>query len=419
MTEETDKTQEFLADFSAMSAHGATEAGGVDRQAGTDADRATRAWFRELVTAHGGRVVRDAIGNQFGLFELAPDADWVLVGSHLDSQPMAGRFDGAYGVLAGAHAAFRTVEQVRSGQLNAVHNLAVVNWFNEEGSRFTPSMMGSSVYTGTLDLNTALETADRDGVTVAEELAGEIHDEGSVVLDDVAAYAEIHVEQGRILEEAGAAIGLVDRTWGAKKYRVTVLGEQGHTGSTLIRDRQDALYGAALLIVAARQVTEQFEEGLLHTAVSELELAPNSPVTLAREVQINLDLRSPDVEVLARAEGLLAEEIQRIEQRARVSVEQRRTHEWGLVAYPPEGVALAELVAQDLDVPAQRIMTVAGHDSTNMKNVVPTVMLFVPSVEGISHHESESTRDDDMLAGVDMLTGVVARMVGGWPTSTD
>lgn len=407
-----DATGGFLEDFATMSGFGATPGGGVERQAGTAADHEVRAWFADWLGRAGFEVHHDAISNQYGLIELVPGAPYVLVGSHLDSQPLAGRFDGAYGVLAAAHAARETVRRVRDGSLSAACNLAVVNWFNEEGSRFTPSMMGSSVLTGKLPLETALAATDRSGATVAEVIA-EPGDALDFTPPPVAAYAEIHIEQGRGLEESGTTIGLVDRTWAASKYRIVVHGEQSHTGSTVMADRRDALYGAALVIVAARELTDELPEGTLHSSVSELELAPNSPVTVARLVEINLDLRSPDESVLERANALLEERLAAIEERARVRIERRLTHQWGLLAYQPEGVELARSAAAELGLSHAPTMTVAGHDSTNMKDVAPTVMLFVPSIQGISHNEGERTSDEDSLAGVALLTEVTARLVAG------
>lgn len=407
--------EQFLEDFTTLSSFGATPGGGVDRQAGTPADHRTRAWFGGWLERHGFTEAVDAAGNQFGTLELVPGAPYVLVGSHLDSQPLAGRFDGAYGVLAGAHAAARVAAEAGSGELTPLFNVAVVNWFNEEGSRFTPSMMGSSVFTGKLALDQALATADATGATVADALAAGRRPgrAGAPVLADVARYAEIHVEQGRILEETGTEVGIVDRTWAAAKYRVTVDGVQSHTGSTRMEDRRDALYGAALVIAAARELAEQFEPGQLHTSVSQMEVLPNSPVTIARRVTMNLDLRSPDEGVLERATGLVHRWAEEAAERSRTQVRLEPTHRWGLVAYQPEGVDLGTASAERLGLSHRRIMTVAGHDSTNLKDVVPTVMLFVPSVEGISHHEAECTRDEDAVRGVELLTEVLRGLVRG------
>jgi beta-ureidopropionase / N-carbamoyl-L-amino-acid hydrolase len=406
--------EQFLTDFTTMSRFGATAGGGVDRQAGTPADHATRSWFSGWLAEHGFTEKVDAAGNQFGLLELVPGAPYVLFGSHLDSQPLAGRYDGAYGVLAAAHAVARAAGQARGDGGAPRYNAAVVNWFNEEGSRFTPSMMGSSVFTGKLALADALATADPQGTTVAEALAaGRPADPDAPVLGDVVSYAEIHIEQGRNLEETGTQVGVVDRTWAAGKYRVVVDGAQSHTGATRMEDRRDAVYGAALVIAAARELAEEFAPGLLHTSVSEMYVLPNSPVTIARQVRMNLDLRSPDEEVLVRAMDLLDERIAAASERSRTEVTLELTHRWGLVAYQPEGVCLGEAAAGRLGFSHARIMTVAGHDSTNLKDVVPTVMLFVPSVEGISHNEAEYTRDEDAVRGVELLAEVAGRMLRG------
>ncbi|MFK0038248.1 M20 family metallo-hydrolase [Paenarthrobacter sp. NPDC090517] len=406
---------DFLDDFAAMSSFGSTDGGGVDRQAGTAEDHGTRRWFGQWLSRHGYTETVDEAGNQFGTIELVPGAPYVLLGSHLDSQPLAGRYDGAYGVLAAATAGSTVAAEARAGKVNPAYNLAVVNWFNEEGSRFPPSMMGSSVFTGKLPLKDALATTDHSGSTVAEALAdGHLFPDGTApTLSKVARYAEIHIEQGRNLEESGMQVGVVDRTWAASKFRVTVDGAQSHTGATRMEDRRDALYGAALLIAAARELAAEFEPGLLHTSVSELYVLPNSPVTIARQVIMNLDLRSPDEEVLARAVDLLGKWAGEASDRSRTDVHMELTHQWGLVDYQPEGVALGIASAERLGFTHTNIMTVAGHDSTNMKDVVPTVMLFVPSVEGISHNEAEYTKDEDALRGVELLAEVTRRLLQG------
>lgn len=401
----------FLDDFATLSAFGATERGGVHREAASDADEAQRAWFERWLTGHGLTVRYDEVGNQFGLLELVPGAPWVLAGSHLDSQPRGGRFDGAYGVLAAAYAVLD-----RAGAGGAVHNLAVVNWFNEEGSRFTPSMFGSAVFTGLLDPAAALDTRDPAGVRVGDRLAEMGHTgTGAPVLADVAAYAEIHIEQGRELDGTGTTVGLVADTWAARKYDLRVVGDQSHTGSTPMPDRRDALLGAAQLVVLARTLSDELgtEGAPLHTSVSRMAVEPNSPVTVAREVTLNLDLRSPDEALLARADALLHERVPGIEESARVGVEIAGSHGWGVRPFPADGVELARRAADELGLSHRPMSTVAGHDSVNLNGHVPTVMLFVPSVEGISHNERELTCDDDLLAGVALLTGVVRRLAAG------
>jgi beta-ureidopropionase / N-carbamoyl-L-amino-acid hydrolase len=413
---------EFIDDFATMSGFGATPAGGVERQAATEADADNRHWLAGWLTERGFTVSYDRIGNMFGLFELVPGAPYVMAGSHLDSQPRGGRFDGAYGVLAAAHAMDRLRRYYLDHPEQTSYNLAVINWFNEEGSRFKPSMQGSGVFTGKIDLQVALDTTDASGVSVAEALGewdmlgerdvfttGGHHTPGGL---SVASYAEIHIEQGRELDKAGVLMGVVPSTWGANKYEISVIGAQSHTGATAIADRQDALYGAAKAVVALRELADEYGDDL-HTSCGQLNVYPNSPVVVAREVHMHLDLRSPSDELLDEADAKLNRAFAEIEVAADVQIERRFAHTWKGHTYQPEGVTLAEDVIDALGHSHMQVRTRAGHDSTNMKDLVPTVMLFIPSVDGVSHAENEFTHDGDLTAGVDVLTETVARMVEG------
>lgn len=403
----------FLRDFRSLSAIGGTPNHGVDRQAATPADAQARTWFTSLAAQYGFHIETDRTGNVFALIEWTPGAPYVLVGSHLDSQPTAGKYDGAYGVAAALHVGRRLAGRARFRAAAAPkYNLAVVDWFNEEGCRFAPSMMGSSVYTGKLPVEAALAVTDVDGTTVRDALAGIGH-LGSGSGPRAAAYAEIHIEQGRSLEEEGATIGLVHSCWAAVKYSVTVHGEQAHTGSTVIADRRDALLGASRLVVLLREIADHFPGAVLHTSVGQLSVYPNSPVVVPSRVDLVMDLRSADEEVLAAAQTLLRAGLSRIEREANVGIDVEESHAWDINPYQPEGVELAAECAAELGLSYRRVFTLAGHDSINMKDIVPTVMLFVPSAEGISHNEREYTNDADACAGVDMLTRVVERLCNG------
>ena len=384
----------FLADFASMSSNGATAGGGVDRQAATVADGQNRNWFRGLVEGHGFTVHYDQVGNQYSMLELSPGAPWIAVGSHLDSQPLGGRFDGAYGVLAGAHAAKRVQEMLAAagGESNAKFNIVVINWFNEEGCRFKPSMMGSSVYTGKLSAAQVLETTDPDGVSVREALES-IGTIGDFDLP-VSAYVEIHIEQGRSLEDRGLTIGLVESTWGANKYEFVVHGDQAHTGATIIADRQDALLGASALVVAAREIALEHstEEHMVITSCGEFNVFPNSPVVVASRVNLLVDVRSTDPDVLAAADAALHARVAKIEKMANVRIERGAEHIWGAKAYDQAGLKLAAEAAESLGLSHGVVRTLAGHDSTNMKDLVPTIMLVRPQRRG---HQPQRTRADE------------------------
>jgi N-carbamoyl-L-amino-acid hydrolase len=408
----------FLADFRDLARIGATAGGGVERQAGSAADLEQRAWFADWLVHRGFSVHYDQVGNQYGLLEITPGRPWVLTGSHLDSQPLAGRFDGAYGVLASAHAADRLRREWAAGASSSALNLAVVNWFNEEGSRFKPSMMGSSALVGNLLLDVALETADSQGHTVREVLepAGML---GDPVLDSpglgvcerggIASYAEIHIEQGRRLEKTGTEVGIVEGTWAAHKFEILVKGAQSHTGATVMADRRDALLGAAMLITRTRELADG-AAAPLHASVSELYVEPNSPVTVAREVRMHFDFRSEQQAIVDAGVAELWAYAAEVETRTGVQIIQVAEHRWDRRDYARAGLDLAEECATSLGLSSARLLTLAGHDSTNMSQYVPTVMLFVPSREGISHNEAEDTGDIDAVQGVRMLTAVLRRL---------
>jgi N-carbamoyl-L-amino-acid hydrolase len=252
--------EDFLADFHHTTVYGATAAGGIDRQAGTAEHGAVRAWFRARAEALGMTVTVDGIGNQYATYRWLPDGPTVLTGSHLDSQPLGGRFDGTYGVITALHAAARLNDEVRAGRLDPVHNLTVVDWFNEEGARFAPSIMGSSAMVGIKDRDEMLAVTDVDGVTVRQALES-IGCLGTDAAPDVAAYAEIHIEQGRLLERNHTTIGAVTQSWYTRKLVVTVKGEQSHTGATVMADRHDALVAAAKIVVFTEDVVADYETG--------------------------------------------------------------------------------------------------------------------------------------------------------------
>ncbi len=402
----------FLDDFAAMSQFGATAAGGVHREAATADDGRTRKFLADWFDRHGFTTTVDAVGNMYGTVELVPGAPCVLVGSHLDSQPTAGKYDGAYGVLAAAYAVYEVAECVERGSVTSQFNLAVVNWFNEEGSRFSPSLMGSGVFIGKFDADDILKVTDRSGVSVQDALS-DIGFHGDATPPEAVSYAEIHIEQGPILENTGTTIGIVTANWAARKYSITVHGEQSHTGATHMALRHDALVGASRIVLAARELTTQFPEQALLASVGEFDVEPNSPIVVPSKVTMAIDIRSSDPEVLEQAHEKLLAAVDSVNADGEVWVSIDTSALRPSTSYQIEGVELAEEAAESLGLSCRRMLTMAGHDSVNLKDVVPTVMLFVPSVDGISHSEKELTHDSDLLDGVKMLAETVARMVRG------
>ncbi|QTG81742.1 M20 family metallo-hydrolase [Arthrobacter crystallopoietes] len=404
--------ENFLKDFHHVASIGATPNHGVDRQAATPEDRRTRDWFRTFATERGWETRVDAIGNQFALITWRKDAKYVVVGSHLDSQPLGGRFDGAYGVLAALHAAEQLVKRLDNCGELPMFNLAVVNWFNEEGGRFAPSIMGSSVYAGIMDRGEMLQVRDLEGTTVAEAL-GSIGYLGSDTPPEAASYAEIHIEQGRILEREGLQIGAVDSSWYTQKLDIEILGEQSHTGATAMADRRDALVTASKVILMVHDVVDDFEPEAIVSSVGRMTLEPNSPIVVPRRVQLVADLRSNSPEIVKAARSSLLKQLSNLSDEHQVEINVRDFDIRENQYYPESGVELTEKLAANLGLGVRRMQTMAGHDSVALNRIVPSVMVFIPSVDGVSHCEREFTTDEDMTAGVDLLTELSWELIHG------
>ncbi|WP_181273936.1 M20 family metallo-hydrolase [Brevibacterium oceani] len=421
----------FLTAFHHVATIGATDNNGVDRQALTPEDKQTRDWMRAWAEAHSFEVRVDAIGNMFACLQLVPDASeaspapdspsgsadtsaapYVLIGSHLDSQPLGGRFDGAYGVIAALFAALRVKEQLDESGQQPTFNLAVVNWFNEEGGRFAPSIMGSSVYAGLFDLDEMLAVTDLDGTSVAEALATIGYD-GTDTPPEAITYAEIHIEQGRILEREATDIGVVESSWYTQKLDIDVLGEQSHTGATAMADRHDALVAAAKVVLAVAEVVDEFDDEALVSSVGQHVVEPNSPIVVPRRVHMVADLRSSDPAIVQTARDSLRTQIAEIARAHDITINVEDFDIRDKQPFPLEGVELAEKAVANEGLTIRRLETMAGHDSVAMNHRVPGVMMFVPSVDGVSHCEREFTTDEDMLRGVRVLTSVAGELVRG------
>lgn len=406
-------SEDFLRDFHHAATIGATARSGVDRQAATDLDGEVRRWFAGWFRERGRDVLVDEIGNMFGLFEWRPGAPFVLVGSHLDTQPLGGRFDGSYGVIAGMHVAQQLDEAIGAGEVHTPRfNLAVVNWFNEEGARFAPSIMGSSVFAGLFDADEMLDVEDLAGVPVRKALA-DIGFLGSDPGPQTVGYVEIHIEQGRILEREGIDLGIVDSSWYTQKLDIEVLGEQSHTGATAMADRRDALVGASEVVLMVHEVTKDFPEEALVSSVGQLVVEPNSPIVVARRVHLVADLRSGSPEIVKEARQNLIDRIAALAGRNNLVINVKDFDIRPIRRFPEEGVALATRAIEGIGLTSRRIQTMAGHDSVALNTMVPSVMLFIPSVDGVSHCEREFSTDEDMVRGVAALKEVVLALLRG------
>ncbi|MEE8467134.1 MAG: Zn-dependent hydrolase, partial [Planctomycetota bacterium] len=394
-----------------LAAAGATGRGGVRRLALGPEEAQARRLVAGWARARGFSVTVDGIGNLFvRRAGRDPDAPPVLTGSHLDTQPSGGRFDGAYGVLA----ALEVLEALEDGQLCTDAPVVAVAWTNEEGARFQPGTMGSAVFAGQLELASALAARDSDGVRVADALARVLEESGVGQVSGtgfpLAAYVEAHIEQGPVLEEARVPVGAVTGIQGLRWFEVSVRGEQGHAGTLPESRRRDALMGAVEVVHALRgQLLDQ--DDLLRFTVGRFECAPGSPNTIPGRVLFSIDLRHPDAAVLAARGDLIADVCRRAAGPCEVSV--RETMSTPPVAFDPRIVELVESSAGRLDLDCLRLPSGAGHDAGHLARLCPTGMLFVPCAGGRSHTETESAEPQDLTAGARVLADVVCQLANG------
>ncbi len=381
---------------------GATPKGGVCRLALTDVDARGRAWFRERCEKIGLEVRTDAVGNQFARLEgSSAELPPVLIGSHLDSQPTGGKFDGVYGVLAGIEVAQVLTERA----ITPKRSLEIVNWTNEEGSRFLPVMAGSGVFAGVHTLADVLAQKDKDGIGFGDALnaisAAETYDAG----DDVDAYFEVHIEQGPVLEAAAETIGVVTGALGQRWFNCTVTGFEAHAGPTPMSLRRDALQAACAI------VTEIDAVGRIHddsrSTVGMIECWPNSRNTIPGTVSFSVDLRHSSDEGLDQMVERFQAMLDLIKEMRNVEIAVEQTNDWPACQFDAQCVALVREAAIQSGSKWRDMVSGAGHDAVNLAKIAPTAMIFVPCRDGISHNEIEDAKAEDLTAGANVLLSAV------------
>jgi beta-ureidopropionase / N-carbamoyl-L-amino-acid hydrolase len=383
---------------------GATAKGGIKRLTLTDGDRRVRDWFRAAAGAIGCTVTVDEIGNMFARRAgrnpgLAP----ICMGSHLDTQPTGGKFDGTLGVL-GALEAMRTLHESRY-ETNAP--IEIVNWTNEEGSRYAPAMLASGVFVGVFTPDYAFAREDRDGKRFGDEL-DRIGYRGSEKAGarKLGAMFELHIEQGPILEHEGRMIGVVTGVQGMRWYEVTVTGQDAHTGATPMNLRRNALLGAARAIDAIDAIAAEFAPQAVAT-VGLIENRPNSRNVIPGEVFFTVDLRHPDDDVVERMEARMRSLLPAILDPLKLTYEEKRIWMAPAVKFAPELIQCVRRAAEKAGYATRDIVSGAGHDAAYIARVAPTTMIFVPCLGGISHNEAESTTHAEYAAGVQVLLNAV------------
>ncbi|MGQ0546142.1 MAG: Zn-dependent hydrolase [Betaproteobacteria bacterium] len=386
---------------------GATPKGGVKRLALTEADRQGRdrfvAWCREA-----GLAVRwDAVGNIFARREgTDPKAPPVMMGSHLDSQPSGGRFDGAYGVMAG----LEVLRTLNDAGMRTRAPLEVASWTNEEGSRFAPGMAGSAVFTGVHPLEEVLHGKDLDGVSFAEALKSTGY-AGSGAPHEVGAYFEAHIEQGPVLEDTRTTIGVVQGALGQRWFDIAVTGQDAHAGPTPMELRKDALIAASRLVLEVNRIARAYPDEARAT-VGFMQVKPNSRNVGPGEVRTTVDMRNASDKTLSMMKNDLEKTAAAIAAECRVSIDVREVVHFAPCEFAPALVDSVRRAARELGLSHRDIVSGAGHDAVYLARVAPTAMIFVPCEGGISHNEIENARPEDLAAGCDVLLRAVLERAG-------
>ena len=383
-----------------MAKIGATQKGGVCRLALTDLDKQARDLFVQWCREAGCSIKVDKMGNVFARRpgkdnSLAP----VMTGSHIDSQPTGGKFDGVYGVLAG----LEVIRSLNDLNYETLRPIEAAIWTNEEGSRFAPAMVASGVFAGVFDLDYGLARADLDGKTMGEELKriGYAGDE-PVGGRPIHAFFETHIEQGPILEAEKKTIGIVQGVQGIKWFEVTVTGQEAHAGPTPMKVRKDALVGTAQVIDAINKIGHEFQPFACAT-VGLINSSPNSRNVIPGKVFFTIDLRHPDPDTLAKMAARAKEACEAASKKNGLELDFNEIWYSPPVKFDASCVNAVKEGAEQLGFSAMPIISGAGHDSCYMNRVAPTAMVFIPCEGGISHNEIENATKDDCAAGCDVL----------------
>ena len=381
---------------------GGTPKGGVCRLTLTELDRQVRDWFKARAEQLGCHVTVDDMGAMFARRDGTANVPPIAFGSHLDTQPTGGKFDGVLGTLA-ALEALRTL--VEAGY-ETYAPIEVVNWTNEEGSRFAPAMVSSGVFAKVLEKDWAQSRQDRDGMTFAAALDA-IGYRGTQRCGEhpLSAFFELHIEQGPILEAEGKDIGVVTGVQAMRWYEVTVTGQDTHTGTTPLRLRKNALLGAARLIDAVDAIGRNHPPGV--ATVGRIENRPNSPNVVPGEVFFMIDLRHPDGAALNSMESAVRAALSRICEPLGLTFAEQRIWDQPAVRFDDGCVAAVRRAAKLSGYSARDIVSGAGHDAAYVSRVAPAAMIFVPCRGGISHNEAEFSSKEQCAKGAQVLLQAV------------
>ena len=383
---------------------GKTAKGGVRRLALSDEDRKVRDWLKAACAELGLALTVDRMGN---MFAVRPGRDNsrppIAFGSHLDTQPAGGKFDGILGVLAG----LEVMRTLNDAGYETEAPFCLVNWTNEEGARFAPAMMSSGVWSGELDAEPALAAVDQDGRVFGDELA-RIGYAGDAPIGSfrLGAFLELHIEQGPILDVEGITIGVVTGGQGLLWWDGTITGKDNHAGTTPMPMRHDAMNALAEIALLAERIA--LDNGPAGVAtIGEVKVVPGSRNTIPGFALFRGEFRHPDGPTLLSMEQRLFEEAAAIAARRKVELELRRIWLKPPVTFDPALVDAVEASAAAAGFSLKRMISGAGHDAFYAASHAPTAMIFVPSKGGVSHNELEETAREDCAAGAQVLLGAL------------
>lgn len=391
------RLQELIEQFSQF---GATDNGGVTRLSLSDEDVLARNYFCECCEALGMDIHVDDMGNIYATLAGKKDMPPIVMGSHLDSVEKGGKFDGVLGVLT----AIEAIRTIKENEIEIDIPLMIVNFTNEEGARFDPAMMSSGVITSKFDKEKMLQSTDKNGVRFHEALqASGYEGEQGNRLKEALAYIELHIEQGPVLEAKKREIGVVEGVLGMVCYEITITGQSNHAGTTPMAMRKDPMIVASTLITELHEQLGKIDEQLVFT-FGRMNVVPNIHTVIPNRVTFTIDSRHQDPEVMEQVEDILHA---LPETAGGCNIHPVKL--WGRETVHFDGAICNEIerACQSFDYTAHRMFSGAGHDAQYMASMVPSAMIFVPSIQGKSHCEEEETTFEDCAKGADILLETV------------
>lgn len=383
-------------------------AGGCNRQALTDADGQGRALFADWCAQAGLDLRIDPMGTMVATRPGTEALPAVWIGSHLDTQPTGGRYDGVLGVL-GALEIVRTLNDLG---LRTRHPISIVNWTNEEGTRFAPAMLASGVVAGVHGLDWALDRTDAAGLRFGDELARiGWQGDAAIAADQIHAFFELHIEQGPILEAEGLPIGIVTHGQGLRWIEVILTGREAHTGSTPMALRRNAGLGLARITTAVHDIAMAHQPGAVG-AIGHVEVYPNSRNIIPGRVVFTIDIRSPDLATLTAMEGRVRAAIAATAAELGLEAQVALSGAFDPVTFDPGCVATLRAAADRLGLAHRDIVSGAGHDACWINRIAPTAMVFCPCEGGLSHNEAEAITPEWATQGTNVLLHAVLETAG-------